>query len=86
LSLDTLQDVSVGSTPVGSTPIGSTPVGSTSDNRGSGVNEAGAIITEGQTGYVTIGLSGYNGAASDKPFVLRAQATPTPLRHARRDP
>jgi CSLREA domain-containing protein len=78
LSPDTLQDVPVGSTPVGSTPVGSTPVGSTSDNRGSGVNEAGAIITEGQTGYVTIGISGYNGAASDRPFVLRVQETPPP--------
>ena len=47
LSPDTLQDVPVGSTPVGSTPVGSTPVGSTSDNRGAGVNEAGAIITTG---------------------------------------
>ncbi|MGH3053716.1 MAG: hypothetical protein ACRDL7_01900, partial [Gaiellaceae bacterium] len=78
---DTLQDVPVGSTPVGSTPVGSTPVGSTSANRGPGVNEAGAIITTaGETGYATIGVSGYNGAASNQPFVLRVQETaPPPL-------
>jgi Tol biopolymer transport system component len=77
---DTLQDVPVGSTPVGSTPVGSTPVGSTSANRGAGVNEAGEIITAGQSGYVTIGVSGYNGATSTMPFVLRVQEmTPPPL-------
>jgi Tol biopolymer transport system component len=75
---DTLQDVPVGSTPVGSTPVGSTPVGSTSANRGTGVNEAGGIITTGQGGYATIGVSGYNGATSKQPFVLRVQETPPP--------
>ncbi len=78
LSPDTLQDVPVGSTPVGSTPVGSTPVGSTSDARGDGVNEAGAVITSGQSGYATIGVSGYNGASSNQPFVLRVQKTPPP--------
>ena len=78
LSPDTLQDVPVGSTPVGSTPVGSTPVGSTSDARGDGVNEAGAIITSGQSGYATIGVSGYNGASSNQPFVLRVRETPPP--------
>jgi WD40-like Beta Propeller Repeat len=78
LSPDTLQDVPVGSTPVGSTPVGSTPVGSTSDARGDGVNEAGAIITSGQSGFATIGVSGYNGATSNQPFVLRVQETPPP--------
>jgi hypothetical protein len=75
---DTLQDVPVGSTPVGSTPVGSTPVGSTSASRGGGVNEAGGIITTGQGGFATIGVSGYNGASSAKPFVLRVQETPPP--------
>jgi Tol biopolymer transport system component len=75
---DTLQDVPVGSTPVGSTPVGSTPVGSTSANRGGGVNEDAGIITAGQTGYVTIGVSGYNGATSTTPYVLRVQETPPP--------
>ena len=78
LSPDTLQDVPVGSTPVGSTPVGSTPVGSTSDARGDGVNEGGTIITSGQSGYATIGVSGYNGATSNQPFVLRVQETPPP--------
>ncbi len=78
LSPDTLQDVPVGSTPVGSTPVGSTPVGSTSDARGDGVNEGGMIITSGQSGFATIGVSGYNGATSKKPFVLRVQETPPP--------
>jgi hypothetical protein len=75
---DTLEDVPVGSTPVGSTPVGSTPVGSTSANRGAGVNEAGAIITTGQGGFATIGISGYNGATSNQPYVLRVQETPPP--------
>jgi CSLREA domain-containing protein len=75
---DTLDDVPVGSTPVGSTPVGSTPVGSTSANREPGVNEDAGIITAGQSGYVTIGVSGYNGASSNKPFVLRVQETPPP--------
>jgi hypothetical protein len=78
LSPDTLQDVPVGSTPVGSTPVGSTPVGSTSDTRGAGENESGAVITTGQSGVVTIGVSGYNGGSSNKPFVLRVQKTPPP--------
>ena len=78
LSPDTLQDVPVGSTPVGSTPVGSTPVGSTSDARGDGINEGGTIITSGQSGYATIGVSGYNGATSNQPFVLRVQETPPP--------
>ena len=78
LSPDTLQDVPVGSTPVGSTPVGSTPVGSTSDARGDGVNEGGTIITSGQSGYATIGVSGYNGATSNQPFVMRVQETPPP--------
>jgi Tol biopolymer transport system component len=77
---DTLDDVPVGSTPVGSTPVGSTPVGSTSANRGGGVNEDAGIITAGQGGYATIGVSGYNGSASSSPFVLRVQeTTPPPL-------
>jgi Tol biopolymer transport system component len=75
---DTLDDVPVGSTPVGSTPVGSTPVGSTSANREDGTNEDAGIITAGQSGYVTIGVSGYNGASSNKPFVLRVQETPPP--------
>ncbi|HKU57166.1 MAG TPA: PxKF domain-containing protein, partial [Gaiellaceae bacterium] len=75
---DTLDDVPVGSTPVGSTPVGSTPVGSTSANRGGGVNEDAGIITAGQSGYATIGVSGYNGATSNDPFVLRVQETPPP--------
>jgi hypothetical protein len=75
---DTLQDVPVGSTPVGSTPVGSTPVGSTSANRGGGVNEDAGIITAGQSGYATIGVSGYNGATSTSPYVLRVQETPPP--------
>jgi hypothetical protein len=74
---ETLQDVPVGSTPVGSTPVGSTPVGSTSANRGP-VNEAAQIVTAGESGVATIGISGYNGAASDSPYVLRVTITPPP--------
>jgi hypothetical protein len=74
---ETLQDIPVGSTPVGSTPVGSTPVGSTSTNRGA-ANEAAQIITTGEGGVATIGISGYNGAASSEPYVLRVQETPPP--------
>jgi hypothetical protein len=74
---ETLQDIPVGSTPVGSTPVGSTPVGSTSTNRGA-ANEAAQIITTGEGGVATIGISGYNGAASDGSYVLRVQETPPP--------
>jgi hypothetical protein len=76
---ETLQDIPVGSTPVGSTPVGSTPVGSTSTNRGD-VNEVSQIITAGESGVATIGISGYNGSSSDEPYVLRVQKTdPPPL-------
>jgi Mg-chelatase subunit ChlD len=74
---ETLQDIPVGSTPVGSTPVGSTPVGSTSTNRGD-VNEVAQIITAGESGVATIGISGYNGASSGRPYVLRVQQTPPP--------
>jgi hypothetical protein len=77
LPSETLQDIPVGSTPVGSTPVGSTPVGSTSTTRGD-VNEAAQIITTGEDGVATIGVSGYNGATSNQPYVLRVQETPPP--------
>jgi hypothetical protein len=77
LPSETLQDIPVGSTPVGSTPVGSTPVGSTSTTRGD-VNEAAQIITTGEGGVATIGVSGYNGATSTEPYVLRVQETPPP--------
>ena len=77
LPSETLQDIPVGSTPVGSTPVGSTPVGSTSTTRGD-VNEAAQIITTGENGVATIGVSGYNGATSNQPYVLRVQETPPP--------
>jgi hypothetical protein len=77
LPSETLQDIPVGSTPVGSTPVGSTPVGSTSTTRGD-VNEAAQIITAGEGGVATIGVSGYNGATSSQPYVLRLQETPPP--------
>jgi hypothetical protein len=77
LPSETLQDVPVGSTPVGSTPVGSTPVGSTSTTRGD-VNEAAQIITTGESGVATIDVTGYNGATSNDPYVLRVQETPPP--------
>ena len=74
---ETLQDVPVGSIPVGSIPVGSIPVGSVSANRGA-VNEAAQIITAGETGIATIGVSGYNGASSSRQYVLRVKITPPP--------
>ena len=74
---ETLQDVPVGSIPVGSIPVGSIPVGSISANRGD-VNEAAQIITAGEGGVATIGVSGYNGASSPNQYVLRVKVTPPP--------
>ncbi len=74
---ETLQDVPVGSTPVGSTPVGSTPVGSTSTTRGD-ANEAAQIITTGEAGMATIGVTGYNGATSNSSYELRVKETPPP--------
>ena len=77
LPSDTLQDVPVGSIPVGSIPVGSIPVGSISANRGD-ANEAAQVITDGTGGVATIGISGYNGAASADGYVLRIKVTPPP--------
>jgi hypothetical protein len=72
LPSETLQDI-----PIGSSPIGSSPIGSSSTNRGD-ANEAATIITAGETGVATIGITGYNGASSASPYVLRVHETPPP--------
>ena len=62
---ETLQDI----------PVGSIPVGSISANRGS-ADEAAQVVADGEQGFYTIVVSGYNGSHSDQPFVLRVVQTP----------
>ena len=64
---ETLQDI----------PVGSIPVGSISANRGS-ADEAAQVVADGEEGFYTITVSGYNGSHSDEPFVLRVVQTPPP--------
>jgi hypothetical protein len=66
-----------GSIPGGSIPGGSIPGGSISANRGN-VSEAAQIVTNGETGNAYVTVSGYNGASSLDPYVLRLQVTPPP--------
>jgi cell division septation protein DedD len=70
---ETLQDV-----PISSTPISSTPISSTSTNRGSADEAASFLTNGGETGFATIGISGYNGSSSNDSYVLRVQETPPP--------
>ena len=64
---ETLQDI----------PVDSISVGSISANRGSN-DEVAATVSQGETGFYTIIVSGYNGSRSDDPFVLRIRQTPPP--------
>jgi hypothetical protein len=57
--------------------VGATPVGATSAARGNS-NEAAEIISSGDNGVATIGVSGYNGSSSNDPYVLRVETTPPP--------
>ncbi|MEX2646889.1 MAG: PxKF domain-containing protein [Gaiellaceae bacterium] len=67
-----LQDI-----PVGSTPVGSTPVGSTSINRGT-TDEVVEVVSNGETGFYTIRVVGYNGASAADGYTLRVQQTAPP--------
>jgi hypothetical protein len=58
-------------------PVGSIPVGSISANRGN-AEEAALVVAQGEQGFYTIVVSGYNGSHSDQPFVLRVVQTPPP--------
>ena len=78
LQPNTLADIPAGSIPAGSIPAGSIPAGSISANRGA-VSEAAQIVTRGETGNAIIGVSGYNGASSTSPYVLRLKVTPPPV-------
>jgi Tol biopolymer transport system component len=64
---ETLQDI----------PVGSIPVGSISANRGN-ADEAALVLAQGEQGFYTVIVSGYNGSHSDEPFVLRVVQTPPP--------
>jgi hypothetical protein len=72
LPSEALQDIAVGST-----PIASTPIASTSTTRGNS-DEVAQFITQGESGFATIGVTGYNGSRSDSPYVVRVRETPPP--------
>ncbi|MGH3131635.1 MAG: hypothetical protein ACRDNX_12525, partial [Gaiellaceae bacterium] len=59
---ETLQDI----------PVGSIPVGSISANRGN-ADEVAQLVSQGESGFYTIAVSGYNGSHSEEPFVLRVK-------------
>ena len=77
LQPDASSDLAAGSIAQGSIAQGSIAQGSISANRGS-VNEVAQIVTHGETGDATIGVSGYNGAFSNQQYVLRVKVTPPP--------
>ena len=64
---ETLQDI----------PVGSIPVGSISATRGN-ATEAATVVSQGETGFYTIQVSGYNGSRSTEAAVLRVVQTPPP--------
>jgi CSLREA domain-containing protein len=67
LAPETLQDV----------PVGSIPVGSISATRGN-VTETATVVSDGQPGFYTIQVLGYNGSHSEEPAVVRVVQTPPP--------
>jgi uncharacterized protein YjbI with pentapeptide repeats len=69
---EALQDIAVGSA-----PIASTPIASTSTTRGN-ADELAQFVTQGESGFATIGVTGYNGSSSNEPYVLRVKETPPP--------
>jgi hypothetical protein len=77
LQPDASSDLAAGSIAQGSIAQGSIAQGSISANRGS-VNEVAQIVTHGETGDATIGVSGYNGGFSNQHYVLRVKVTPPP--------
>jgi len=77
LQPDAASDLAAGSIAQGSIAQGSIAQGSISANRGS-VNEVAQIVTHGETGDATIGVSGYNGGSSNQQYVLRVKVTPPP--------
>jgi hypothetical protein len=77
LQPDSASDLAAGSIAQGSIAQGSIAQGSISANRGS-VNEVAQIVTHGETGDATIGVSGYNGGFSNQHYVLRVKVTPPP--------
>jgi hypothetical protein len=75
---NTLSDIPFGSTPWGSTPFGSTAAGNISQNRGDVPEQAALVVHAASNGMATIGVTGYNGAFSDRPYVLRLEVLPPP--------
>jgi hypothetical protein len=76
-STSALQPDAAADLAAGSIAAGSIAAGSISANRGT-VNEAAQIVTRGETGNATIGVSGYNSAFSNENYVLRVKVTPPP--------
>ena len=68
---ETLQDVPA------AVPAGSIPAGSIGANRGS-VTEHATVVLHGESGFLNIGVSGYNGSHSNSPTVLGVKVTPPP--------
>jgi hypothetical protein len=75
---NTLSDVPFGATPWGATPFGATAAGSISQNRGDESESATMVVHASSNGMATIGVTGYNGAWSNDPYVLRLQLLPAP--------
>ena len=71
LSSLTLQDIPTAA------PAGQVVVGS-SDVRGTGEEEVDLVAT-GETGAYTIQVTGFNGAFSDQPYMVRVEETPPPV-------
>jgi hypothetical protein len=64
---ETLQDIA----------LQSLPLSSISANRGTSA-EGVRAISQGEAGFYTIQVSGYNGSSSPDPYVLRVKVTPPP--------
>jgi hypothetical protein len=75
---NTLSDIPFGSTPWGSTPFGSTAAANISQNRGDAPEQAALVVHAASNGMATIGVTGYNGAFSNEPYVLRLEVLPPP--------
>jgi hypothetical protein len=75
---NTLSDIPFGATPWGATPFGATASGSISQTRGSDPESAAVVLHQESSGFLTIGITGYNGSFSAQPYVMRVEVIPPP--------
>lgn len=75
---NTLSDIPFGATPWGATPYGATASGSISQTRGSAPESAAVVVHQASTGFLTLGVTGYNSSFSSQPYVLRVEVIPPP--------